>query len=536
MIEGQEVRSPRGVIGAQPAEAARIGAELMAQGGNAFDAAAAAALAACMLLPASAGIAGYGGCAVVREGTSGRVLSVDFNSVAPRAAREDMYELVPRGEGPADLNANEYSCRVKDQANVYGALAVGVPGVLAGVGTLAERWGRLGWPAVVAPAQRLLSDGFPYGETASAIRAVETQVRRHAATTEHLLIAGELPSPDDRWHRPGMEATLARLASVGWRDLYQGELGRRVVEAVQAAGGILALDDMTAYEVRVAEPDRTTYRDAVVSGAVLANGSLSVLQMLNMMEWLPPTDCSPAYWHRLAEVLKLGWRDRLTYLADPDFAPVPVGRLLSKEYAAGRAEMIRQYPERIDRLPRQHPPDPTHGTLHLSAADADGNVVGMTYTHGMAFGSCFAVPETGLILGHGMCRLDPRPGHANSVAGGKRPLNNTAPVLIELPDRCIAAGLPGGRRIVSSMVRIVQALVDERASLLEAATGPRAHAEGSEPVEITPSVGDETIGTLRAMGHEVQPKGVAGIAHCAEWRAATGDAAAGSGSWAAGLA
>ncbi|MGD9496862.1 MAG: gamma-glutamyltransferase family protein [Armatimonadota bacterium] len=537
MTEGREVVSPLGAIAAQPQEAARLGARIMQQGGNAFDAAAASALASCLLQPQSTGITGYVLCAVVRDGKTGEIWSLDANSVAPAAAREDMYEILPASGDPQDLNSREYGCSVRDSANVFGPLAVGVPGMAAGIGTLWERWGRLKWPEIVAPAQALLAEGIPFGGTAGAVRSLEEVIRRYPATARQLLVDGRLPEAEDIMRRPGLDATLARIAEAGWRDLYRGELAREIAAAVQEAGGILTFEDLAAYEPRVTPTLRTTYRDATVHGPILPNGTMTCLQILNMLECFDPSDDADAmYWHRLAEVLKLAWRDRLHYLTDPDFADVPVERLLSKDYAAGLVERTRQFPRWVDDLPSRFPPGAMHGTLHLSTADAEGNLVSATITQGMAFGACFVAGDTGLILSHGMCRFDPRPGRMNSVAPGKRPLNNAGTMLVETPERFIATGLPGGRRIVSVMARAAQRFVDANASPLEAAEAPRMHVEVAEPVQVTESLGEGIVGALREMGHQVEVVGgVAGAMHSAELNLHTGSLRAGGNHWAAGV-
>jgi len=530
VIEATEVVSKRGAVAANPQEAARVGARILEAGGNAMDAASAASMACCMLQPQSTGVGGYVCCAVVLDGKSNRVWSVDANSIAPAAARENMFELVSRKEkGP--LNEREYACSVKDDANVYGPLAVGTPGMMAGMGIVWERWGKLKWEQIVAPSQKLLADGFPYATVAGAIAGQEAVIRRFPATAEHLMPDGKVPEPDDVWHRPDMEKTMQRIASAGWRDFFQGEIAHRIAEHIQATGGILCAEDMAAYEPRVTEPYTVSYGKATVSGPILTNGCLTCLQILNMLECIElPPDETAMYWHLYAEVLKLAWRDRLRYLADPDFVDVPVDLLLSRDYAAGRVETLRQFPDHVDtRVP---PPAPTapHGTLHVSTADGEGNLVSITISQGFAFGSCVTVPGTGVILGHGMCRLDPRPGYANSIAARKRPLNNAGCMIVQLPDRDVAVGLPGGRRIMAITARAVQLIVDRDATGYQAATAPRMHVEANEPVQVTNSVGEKVIEGLRAMGHDVKPvNSIAGVMNCAEVLKAEGQVRAGSG-------
>jgi gamma-glutamyltranspeptidase/glutathione hydrolase len=536
MIEGKEVVSSKGAVAAGPAEAARVGARILEAGGNAMDAAAAACLACCMLQPHSTGVGGYVMVAVVLEGRSGRVWSLDANGPAPAAAHERMYELTTEGEGLGGINGSEYQCQVKDNANVHGPLAVSVPGLVAGLGTLSERWGRLRWEDVVAPSLKLLDDGIPYGLTAGAIASLEAVIRRFEPTCRHLMPDGKVPKPDDVWHRTDMEKTLGRLASAGWRDFYEGEIGRRIADYLADAGGILTREDMAGYRPRVTEPYATTYRKARVHGPILPNGCLSSLQALNMLEVFEPVpDRTPAYWHRLAEVMKLVWRDRLRYLGDPEFVYVPVERLLNKEYAAGRSEHLRQFPDHVDGLAYRHAPEAFPETLHVSAADAEGNLVSATITHGGGFGSCVTVPGLGLILAHGMCRLDPRPGRPNSVGPRKRPLNNTAPMILRLPDRDVATGLPGGRRIVCVGAQLAQRVVDFGSTALEAASAPRLHVQDREPVVLTDSVEPSLVEEMTAMGHEVRVEGgVAGPAHCAEFLRGPRRVRAGGNTWTAG--
>ncbi|MFO8080154.1 MAG: gamma-glutamyltransferase, partial [Armatimonadota bacterium] len=197
---------------------------------------------------------------------------------------------------------------------------------------------------------------------------------------------------------------------------------------------------------------------------------------------------------------------------------------------------IRQFPDWVDDLPVQFAPGAMHGTLHLSAADAEGNVVSATITQGMAFGAAFVAKGTGLILSHGMARFDPRPGRMNSVAPGKRPLNNAGTMLIETPDRFVATGLPGGRKIVSVMARAAQRIIDAGDGPLAVAEVPRMHVEAADPVSITESAGEEIISKLQKMGHQVEAvKNVAGAMHSAEYIKDGGEVRAGGNHWAAGV-
>ena len=364
---------------------------------------------------------------------------------------------------------------------------------------------------------------------------MEEVLRRYPASEAHFLPDGSVPQLDDTWHRPDMEKTLARLAQAGWRDMYEGELGRKIADEVQRLGGILSREDMAAFEPRLTEPYRATYRDVELYGPILPNGCLSSLQALQMLDRLESIgDGSVAYWHRWAEVLKLIWRDRLRYVGDPDFVAVPIERLLSRDYAAGRVEGIVQTPERVDLnswgLSSKTMPE----TLHLSTADSEGNIVAATLTQGGNLGSGVVVDGTGILLAHGMCRFDPRPGGANSVAPYKRPLNNTAPMILRLPDRDIGIGLPGGRRIIAVSAQMAQRLIEFGSSPLQAAAAMRLHVVVEEPVEVHPNMDATLVKGLEEMGHRITYNDrIGGMAHIAECDGIK--TRGGGGGWVAGL-
>ncbi|MGH9657646.1 MAG: gamma-glutamyltransferase family protein, partial [Bryobacteraceae bacterium] len=495
MTEGTDIVVSNAALASEPELAVRAGARILEAGGNAFDAAAATALATGVLQQELCGLGGYVAAAVGIDGKTGRVWSIDANSVAPAAARADMFRARPKTAGAAGINENEYGVSVEDNANVHGPLAVGVPGQLAGIGAVHERGGKLKWAEVVRPTQELVAGGFRFGNTARSIANQRAALGRFPATAEYLMASGTPPGADDVWRPRDLEGTLRRIADHGWRDLYQGELGRRIADHVQALGGILTRDDMARFEPRTSEPYRGVYHGATVYACPLANGGLTVIEALHMLDGFDPLPASDArYWHRLAEVLKLAWRDRLRYFGDS----APVEKFLSKEYAAGRVERLRQFPGHVDKLPGP-PAGTSPGTTHISAGDRDGNLVALTLSHGGLFGSCLTVPGTGIILGHGMCRFDPRPGLPNSPGPRKRPLNNVCPTILRQPGRDVALGLRGGRRIVSVATQLAMRVIDHALAPAQAATAPRLHVEEHEPVEIT----DASLGErLTAMGHQ----------------------------------
>lgn len=546
ILEGKEVMSNHGAVATGPAAAARVGASVLAAGGNAMDAAAATALACAVLEPESVDLGGYVFSAVVRQAGSSDVWSIDANAVAPGAANATMFRVLPPRKNDMGINESEYECSVAEDANVYGPLAVTVPGFVAGAGTLSERWGRLRWPQIVAPSEKLLEDGFPYGPTAAAIGRRFDILQRFEPTVQHLMPGEKPPQADDIWHRPDLEETLRRLSRHGWREFYSGELGRQIATYVQQAGGVLTAHDMANYSPLVERAHATTFRGNPVFGAVLPTGALTSLQILNMLDCFPPSHSwtTADYWHRLAEIMKLAWHDRLRYLADARIESVPAERLLDKSYARGRTETLRQFPDSIDLLDRKAALPAPHGTIHISAGDHEGNLVAATISQGNPFGSCVTVPGTGIILGHGMCRFDPRPNLPNSIAGGKRPLSNVSPLLISLPDRDIALGTRGGRPIVNVCAQLAHRFVDSSASAADVLKSPRLHICTREPLEFmefgfTENIAQRIIDELKSMGHKVRRKREevegAGAAHCVEILKPDNIVCASGNTWAAGI-
>lgn len=483
MLEGTEIRCSYGAVAAGPSEAARAGAEILERGGNAMDAAAAACLACAVTEPQAVDIGGYGLAAVVLEGGTGSVFSVDANAVAPAAARPTMYQTIPIGTGRPTVNELEFNCSVVDQANFYGPLSVTVPGFLGGVGAIWERWGSLKWRDILGPALTLVESGIPYAMIAKDVAFKREAILRYPASAEFLLPDGpdHITPEHSLWMRPDLVRTLERLATAGWRDFYQGKLAHTIADFVLSQGGILTREDMAAFNPRITEPLSTSYHGAEVHTAIAPNGGFSVLAALDEMEpHTLPSDADPGYWDSMVKTLESMWASRLA-----------------------------------DSLPAGASP---HGTMHISTGDRFGNLVSATISQGGLFGSCLTVPGAGVILGHGMCRFDPRPGHSNSPGPRKRPLNNFAPLMLRMKDRDIAVGVRGGRRIVSVALQIAQRIIDLRASAYEAAIAPRIHTITGDPLEVSENFDRTMRAVLEARGYRTEvPEEVAGSAHGAEF-------------------
>jgi gamma-glutamyltranspeptidase / glutathione hydrolase len=491
------------VVGPHPLTA-EAGLEMLQAGGNAFDAAVAAAFTEAVVEPSHNGIGGYGGAAVCFHAAERRVVCVDYNTEAPAAARPDMFTTEPSPDGVY---------RVSGTVHAHGPMSVGVPGIVAGLEEIHRSWGALphpeSIPQLLGPAIRAARDGWECNRiTHNCLRENAEGIRAGFPETATLLTLTEgLPQAGERLSNPQLARTLERLASAGLRDFYTGEIAGRIVDCLQERGGILTREDLAAYRARHVETTSMAYRGRVLHTPPVGCGGITTFQILRVLEGFDLSDRLPgtaAFYHLFAAVIKACWRRRLVDLGDPAFTGVPEAgqldpALISDLRQEARAELEAPRPG------TPIAPDPYYSTSHICAADAAGNVVSLTQTHGAAFGSWVSVPETGLILGHGMARFEPRPGWSNSIAPGKRPLHNMAPMLVLQEGSPVAAyGTPGGRTIVNNQAYFTLGLFAFGLDLGTTLAAPRLHCEEAEPLKLEERAGEAVFEELRAMGHQVR--------------------------------
>jgi gamma-glutamyltranspeptidase/glutathione hydrolase len=391
---------------------------------------------------------------------------------------------------------------------------VAVPGNLLGWCEAARRHGRLPLADLMEPAIRHARRGFritPYlssciGECAADLRD-DALIARHFLPGDRPLAAGE------RLAMPDYAATLETIAREGPGALHGGALGRLAVDALSSRGGLLAIEDLAAYRLVDREPVRGSFRGHEIIGPPPPSaGGVHVIQMLNILEGLdlralgPNT---PATLHLLAEVLKIAFADRAAATADPAFIDVPVARLIDKAYAAERRAAID--PARAQgwqagvspeggrpALPRE-----SANTTHVSAADRDGFVVSSTQTINSLFGARFMIPDTGIIPNNYMYLFDPHPGHALSIAPGKRVTTSTAPTIVLRDGKPrYVLGLPGGLRIFGSVMQALVNLIEHGMPLQRAVEAPRLWTQG-EDLEVETGFPEDTRAALAAMGHRL---------------------------------
>lgn len=495
-------------------EGARTGMDVLAAGGNAVDAAVAAALTAGVVGVHLCGIGGYGGHMVIAVPGGKKVTAIDFNSTAPRAAREDMFPLTAKGD-------------VKDGVNNHGWLAAGVPGTLAGLQLAIDRFGTRRLGVLMHPAIRLAREGFAVSKgVAAAFRNAQSRLRLDSGAARLFLREGE-PLPAGALYRnrelADMLQALAEANSVA--SFYAGPIAQKIAAAFKNNGGLVTAADLEAYRAREVAPLRMSWNDFTICTAPLTAGGHTVLQaltVLQLLNWAELRDALPSAHMRL-EALRLAWNDRLHFLGDPDKAKVPWERLLAHEHIKRLARQVEVAVK--DKKPTTATSDGRHGdgTVHLSAVDANGMMVALTLTHGGSLGAQVTVGALGLLLGHGMSRFEPRAGHPNSPGAGKRPLHNMCPTIVLRSGKPeLAVGGVGGRKIPNAIFEVLAQYVGRGSSLDKAMAAGRIHTEGDKNVTLDPAMTDAETDYLKTIGYTIK-RGASASANAVAIDCATGE-------------
>lgn len=485
----ERASSPHGYVVGEPT-AERVGAKVLEEGGNAVDAIVAAALVAAVAAPDQTGIGGYGTSAIFALEGGKRIIALDGNSTAPAAMRADTFEPGPDGKVPGNVNDT-------------GWLAAGVPGLLAGLHLALQRFGTRSFRELVQPAIRVAREGYRWPATIN----IQPALARDPGSHKLYFRDGKPLAAGEIFKNPELAELLETLANANSVEaFYRGDIAQRIAEAFEKNGGIVTAKDLAAHQARLVEPLTLQWGGQTIHTAPLTAGGLSVLQMLRAMQAMgwEKMPAGFARTHARIEAARLAWRDRLTLLGDPDFAKVPVERLLSEDYARESADKITAAVKAGKLLPHAVTPNPQTGTVNLSAVDQHGNFAALTLTHGGGFGACVTVDGLGLTLGHGMSRFDPRPGHPNAPGPGKRPLHNMVPTLVTRDGKpVLAVGGAGGRKIPNGLLEVLTQFVVLGKPLAEAIAAPRMHTEGNAALAFEKAWPASDAESFRKIGYTV---------------------------------
>jgi gamma-glutamyltranspeptidase/glutathione hydrolase len=496
----------RGAIASAHPLATAAGEEILRAGGNAFDAAVAVAATLAVVEPSGSGLGG-GGFFLLHRARDGRQVVVDAREAAPGRAKRDMY-LDAAGMPVAG-------------ASTDGPLAAAIPGEPAAFEHLARRYGRLPLARSLAPAIRLAREGFVIDERlVMGLRFRREALNRSAGAAHIFLVAGAAPEAGWTLRQPELAQVLGRLAREGAGGFYSGPLAAQMVAAVQQAGGIWTLDDLSAYRVIERAPLVGDFRGhRIVSVPPPSAGGVGLIGALNVLSGFALERLgSVTRRHLVVEALRRTFRDRAEFLGDPAFVQMPLERLVHPYYADGLRAAIR--PDRV--LPSTalagQAIDTSQGpeTTHFSILDRAGNRVAATISLNQWFGSGWAIPGTGILLNNTMDDFAIKSGvpnlygltgtAANAVEPGKRPLSSMTPAFVEGRDGLMIVGTPGGSRIISMVLLATLDRVAGRPAK-EIVAAPRIHHQYWPYVLLyeATALSDDEAAAMVALGHRLKP-------------------------------
>ena len=525
-----EVVVEHGAVATAHPVAAQVGVDILKSGGNAVDAAIATGFCLNVVEPASSSIAGHGQM-IVHIAAERRTVAIDYGHRAPRAAKPDTFHVI----GQAVTGNGIYE--VEDQANAIGHRSAGVPGVTAGMCRAHKLFGFLPLEQLLEPAIHYAREGFEADPTTclQIARSMPNLVR-YGEAARIFLPDGYPPPPGAKIVQRDLADTLERIGREGKNALHKGETAAAIDEEMRRNDGLLSSQDLADYEAEVRQPVNTSYRGYELLTCPATAGTITTLQTLNILENFDLdrlTHNSSEHLHLFIEAARHAFADRYSFAGDPEFVPVPLEGILSKDYARSIASSIdtgtakleheRELqpwvaytdnplhdPWNYDPQPRPNqalpasPPSEGDCTTHFSVIDRDRNMVACTQTAVGGFGSSVIVSGTGVLLSNGMVVFNPKPGAANSIAGFKRGLNNMSPV-VALKDGkpFFTVGAPGGRRIICRIAHVISNVIDFGMTMQEAITAPSVDAAERETF-IDHRIDAHTAETLAKMGHNIE--------------------------------
>ena len=465
----------RGVVVSQVRSAAEAGIAMLDAGGNAIDAAVAAALALATVEPWNSGLGGIGFALVHRAGQLTAEV-VDFGPVAPKGLDPSAFKLT--GRMKQDLFAWP---EVEDDANIHGPLSFAIPSSAAGYAHMHETWGRLPLKDVIAPAIALAKRGLPQDWYTTLKIGSSASVLRRYTESARIYLPDGLPPVAPYQGTPGffrlgaLGDTLEQLGRAGLRDQYEGDVAASIVADIREMGGVLSANDLRTCKARVLPATQVPWRRQTLQLAGGLTAAPTMMRVLEQMEHVARGDRPDADWFvTFAQAMKRAYQERLDGLGDAD----PLA-----------AETC---------------------TTHLTVCDQDGTMVAMTTTLLSSMGSRVVLPKSGILMNNGVMWFDPRPNQPNSIAGGKRPLTNMSPIILRDGDRPIlAAGASGGRRILASVAQMLAFVTDFGMDLNEAAHHPRIDVSDPSYVSADHRLAADVLDALIADGRtEVVEHGV----------------------------
>lgn len=502
------VAATLGMVVAQERLSAQVGADVLARGGNAMDAAVATGFAMAVTYPRAGNIGG-GGFMVIHT-AKGEDIAIDYRETAPGRATRDMFL---GSDGKPDIAKSRDS-----------ALGIGVPGTVAGLALALAKYGsgKFTLSELLQPAITLARDGFVLTDDgADTLPDWHRRLARWPSSKPIFSRADGTSLQDgDRLVQTDLADTLTAIAQQGPRGFYEGPVAEKLVDGINRAGGIFTPDDLKTYQPVIREPVRGSYRGYdIVSMPLPSSGGTVLLETLNILEGFPMSEmqqgAAPSL-HLLIEAMKRAYADRARYLGDPAFVNAPITALISKDYAARQRSTIdlkRATPWSDALTPK--PPREGQNTTHYSVVDGAGNAVSNTYTLNFSYGIGLVPDGTGVLLNNELDDFTASPGasnayglvgyEANLPGPGKRPLSSMTPTIVLKDGKpVLVTGSPGGSRIISTTLQVIVNVIDYKMDVMSAVSAPRLHHQWlPDEVRIENGFSEPVLEGLRAMDHRV---------------------------------
>jgi gamma-glutamyltranspeptidase/glutathione hydrolase len=503
----QGVVAQNGMVVTQEALATRVGVDILQKGGNAVDAAVAVGFALAVTYP-RAGNLGGGGFMLIHR-ASGEDAAIDYRETAPQAITNKTFL---DAEGNADPEKSRNS-----------ALAIGVPGTVEGLAFAERKYGsgRFTLADLIAPAIALARDGILVtDDTADLLPNERSRLARWPSSAKIFLKSdGTAFGSGDRLVQSDLANTLEVIAKGGPHAFYFGPIAEKLAAAVQAAGGVMTVDDVNSYSAFERTPVRGSYRGYdIVSMPPPSSGGVELIEMLNILEGydLAHDDEAQAL-HLMIEAMKRAYADRALFFGDPDTVAVPVARLISKDYAAtwrATIDPARATPANEIR-PGGTVQSEGRNTTHFSVVDKLGNAVSNTYTLNFSYGVGLVADGTGILLNNELDDFAVKPDapnaygligyEANAPGPGKRPVSSMTPTIVLKDGKpFLITGSPGGSRIITTVLQVVVDVIDRGLDIASAVSAPRVHNQWMpDQVFAEPGVSPDVVAALQARGDKV---------------------------------
>ncbi|WP_110633438.1 gamma-glutamyltransferase [Salinicola salarius] len=520
ILEGERFHpqlGEHGMVATSHYLASQIAHDVLADGGNAVDAAVTAGFALAVTQPRSGNIGG-GGFMLISDEKSNEVIAIDYREKAPAAAYETMFQN-EQGEAVSELSRYTHN-------------ASGVPGTVAGLALALDKYGTMSLAEALAPAIKLADEGFIIPPRfAEGLEQSQQRLKQWDSTRKVFYKPdGSLYRAGERFRQPDLAATLERISKNGPREFYEGKTARLITAEMQNHGGLMTAEDLAGYQPTIREPVHGTYRGYdVYAMSPPSSGGAHIVQMLNMLEGYDIHAMgfnSARTIHVMSEAMKRAYADRAKYLGDTDFVDVPLAGITSKAYAEElRAQIDLDRATPSSEIAAGNPlPYESNETTHFSIADDSGLAVSNTYTINFSYGSGIVVDGAGFLLNNEMDDFSAKPGtpnaygliggEANRIEPEKRMLSSMTPTIVKKDGRnFLVTGSPGGSRIITTTLQVVMNVIDHGMNIQSAVSAPRIHDQWlPDEIRIEDGISPDTIALLEAMGHTVSQQEAMGAA------------------------